>query len=316
MNRIKIGVLGCASIAERMMIPAIISSDNFDLRFVASRSNDKSQKFANKFKCDYVVGYENLLEQDLDAIYIPLPTGMHYQWIMKSLEAGKHVIAEKSLATNYQEVRDIIDLARKKNLCVHENFMFQYHSQIKFVKDKLPEIGQIKLLRSSFGFPKFAEQSNFRYNKLLGGGALLDAGAYTIKASQIFLGLDQTLDYAYLNNEGSDVDFQGSIVLRNKDNITSQLAFGFDNFYQNKIEIWGNLGKITMNRAFTAGPGVNPIVMIEKQGSSTEYQLSADNHFIKSLEVFAKAINYRNYSERENILNQARLINEVVNWRK
>lgn len=316
MQRLKIGIMGCASIAERLMVPAIISSKMWDLKVVASRSKEKGQDFASKFNCDYVVGYDKLLEQDIDAIYIPLPTGMHYEWIMRSLEAGKHVIAEKSIATNYNEVSNIIDLARKKDLCVHENFMFQYHSQIEFVKNKLFEIGSIKLFRSSFGFPRFAEKSNFRYKKDLGGGALLDAGAYTIKASQVFLGLDQSMEYAFLNKEENEVDFQGSIVLKNGANITSQLAFGFDNFYQNKIEIWGKSGKITMNRAFTAGPGVIPLVILEKQGITTEYQLSVDNHFIKSLEEFANAIYKNNFSEREDILNQARLIDKVINYGK
>lgn len=315
MNRIKIGVLGCASIAERMMIPAILSSDSFELIAVASRTHDKGRAFADKFKCDFVVGYENLLNLDIDAVYIPLPTGMHFEWIIKALNAGMHVIAEKSIATKFSEVQTIVDLAGAKNLCIHENFMFQYHSQIDFVKCKLVEIGDIKLFRSSFGFPKFSDKVNFRYNKNLGGGALLDAGAYTIKASQLFLGLDQKVEYAYLNFEGNEVDFQGSAILRNTDNIISQLAFGFDNFYQNKIEIWGKLGKITMNRAYTAGPGFMPTILLEKQGVNTEYQLPADNHFIKSLEVFTKSINEKYFAESKNLLNQSRLINEVVNWR-
>lgn len=311
MNKIKIGVLGCASIAERMMIPAILNSECFQLVAVASRTEDKGKRFACKFKCDFVVGYENLLNLDIDAVYIPLPTGLHYEWIMKSLEAGKHIFTEKSIATSLSEVTDIIKLADIKELCVHENFMFQYHSQIDFVKNKLAEIGNIKLFRSSFGFPKFSEESNFRYNKEFGGGVLLDAGAYTIKANQLFLGLEQVVDYACLNNEGTDVDFQGSVILRNRDNVISQLAFGFDNFYQNMIEIWGKTGKITMNRAFTAGPGILPTVVLEKQGVVTEFQLPADNHFIKSLEVFAKAIKNNKFTERENILNQARLLEKV-----
>lgn len=316
MDKIKIGVLGCANIAERMMIPAILNSEHFELVAVASRTEDKGRKFALQFQCDFVVGYDKLLELDIDAVYIPLPTGLHYEWIMKSLKAGKHVIAEKSIATNLQEVEDIIELAKIKRLCVHENFMFQYHSQIDFVKVKLAEIRKLKLFRSSFGFPKFSERSNFRYNKKLGGGVLLDAGAYTIKASQLFLGLEQEVDFAYLNNEGNEVDFQGSVILRNKDNIISQLAFGFDNFYQNKIELWGHSGKITMNRAFTAGPGFMPTILLEKQGVTAEYQLPVDNHFIKSVAIFAKNIKENNFIEHEKILKQAILLDKVKRYGK
>ena len=87
-----IGVLGCANIAMRSVIPAIKSIPDFNLIAVASRSIEKANEYADKFQCEAVVGYDNLISRkDIDALYVPLPTGMHLEYVIKALENGKHV---------------------------------------------------------------------------------------------------------------------------------------------------------------------------------------------------------------------------------
>lgn len=297
-NKIRIGVLGCADIANRLVIPNMVQTGMYSIVAVASRSVEKATEFSIKFNCDPVVGYENLISrEDIDAIYIPLPTGMHYEWIINSLKAGKHVLSEKSLAVDINEASSIIALAREKQLCVFENFMFVFHSQFDFIKQQIKQdaIGDICLLRSSFGFPPFNIDSNIRYKKELGGGALLDAGAYTIMAVHFLLGQNQQVLASSLANGKWEVDFQGSAMLKNEAGIISQVAFGFDNFYQNNIELWGTKGKMTIDRAFTAGPGFMPKVIIETQNNRSECILPADNHFQKLLIKFAKCITTKQY---------------------
>jgi predicted dehydrogenase len=315
MRKIKIGILGCANIAKRMIIPNLLKTGKFEIVAFGSRAIDKATEYSNLFGGMPVEGYDKLLEiKEIEAIYIPLPTGMHYEWIMKCLNKYKHVFSEKSIATNYKEVSNIIEIAKKNNLCVFENFMFPFHSQIEFIKNKINnnEVGEIRLLKSSFGFPIFNKDNNIRYKKQLGGGSLLDAGAYTLLASQVFLGQKQKVISSCLNNLENDVDFLGSISLLNENNIVSQLSFGFDNFYQNNIEIWGSKGKIIANRAFTAGPGHMPNVVIEKHGEINSYQLPTDNHFIKILNEFYFSIIQSNYSYQFNqILSQAKLLSEA-----
>jgi predicted dehydrogenase len=314
-EKIKIGILGCASIARRLVIPNMMNTGLFNVVAVSSRTEEKAKKFSRLFSCEAILGYENLIKrEEIDAVYIPLPTGMHYEWIIKSLNSGKHIFAEKSIACTYDETKDILETAKEKNLCVFENFMFPYHSQYQFIESQVNnnEIGDIKLLRSSFGFPAFDNDNNIRYKKNLGGGALLDAGAYTLKASQLLLGLEQTVIAASLENDNKEVDFHGSAMLQNKNNIISQLAFGFNNYYQNNIELWGSKGKLITHRAFTAGPGFTPTVTIENQGRTTQYSLPADNHFKKILEAFYQAIKSNNYSiQYEQILNQSNLLTQV-----
>lgn len=315
MDKIKIGVLGCADIAMRLLVPNMLASEKYDVIAFASRTIERAKVFSQEFGGRAIEGYENLLKLDsIEAIYIPLPTGLHFKWIVKSLQAGKHVFCEKSLTENTDETEYIIKLAKERQLVVMENFMFPLHSQIGYVKSKLEEgiIGDLKLMRSAFGFPPFNIDSNIRYKKDLGGGALLDAGAYTLMAAQLFLGNQLNILSAFLDNEGQEVDFQGSIHLVNKKGVSAQLAFGFDNFYQNNIELWGSKGKLIIDRAFTAGPGFSPKIIVEKQGRMDSIELPEDNHFVKILNKFYNAVKTGNFSvDFKTISSQSKFITKV-----
>ena len=130
MNQINIGILGCATFADRLVIPAINSSDNFNLVAIASRSYKKAKSFASKFGCEAIDGYQGLIDRDdIDAVYIPLPIGLHQEWVISCLENGKHVLCEKSLAPDYRTVKAMVDTARRRSLVLIENFMFAFHSQ-------------------------------------------------------------------------------------------------------------------------------------------------------------------------------------------
>ena len=98
---IRIGVMGCANIARRSVIPAILAVPDLRLAGIASRTPDKGREFARQFGCDFLGGYPDLLDRpDVDAIYMPLPPGLHAEWAAKALLAGKHLLIEKSLATS------------------------------------------------------------------------------------------------------------------------------------------------------------------------------------------------------------------------
>jgi len=316
-KKISIGVLGCANIAQRYIIPSICESNSFQLVGVASRSEEKADFFASTFNTKAFYNYESLLELDLDAVYIPLPNGLHYEWIKKALKKNIHVLVEKSLACNFSEVQELNLLAKQNGLVLMENFQFRFHKQLKFIKDEIEQgkIGEVKLLRSSFGFPPFQDKENIRYQKSIGGGALLDAGAYTIKISQIFLGSEIYIEGASLDKPfNKEVDISGSAYIKHKNShVTAQIAFGFDHFYQNLLEIWGSKGKLTASRIFTAGPGIKAMVRLESSdGYDNLYELE-DDHFNNMLNHFSELIHTGNGldSEYSQNVNQARLIGEI-----
>jgi len=317
MKQLRIGIIGCADIAQRMMIPAINQLEQLRLVAVAGRSREKTKSFAKRFDCEAVVGYDGLLERDdIDAVYIPLPPGVHFLWTMKALAAGKHCLVEKPLGCNFAETSEMVECARRNHLALFENYMFVYHSQHQWVRAKLDngEIGDIRSIRSSFGFPPLAAD-NFRYDKALGGGVLGDAGGYPLKACQLLLGADQLLSVkgaALKMGAQTGVDMEGGAFLVSPSGVHAQVSFGFDNFYQCNYEIWGSKGKITAHRAFTAGPGFKPMVTLERQDEYREMQLPADNHFAAILKVFHRAVIERDFETQYNeISRQARLVEEV-----
>ena len=117
-RKINIVVLGCANIAERFIMPSLKElSDNFNLVGIASRAKVKADEFANRFETQAYYSYKSILEHDeLDAVYIPLPNSLHYEWIKKSLEKNLHVLVEKSMSCNYDEVLELNNIAKEKNL--------------------------------------------------------------------------------------------------------------------------------------------------------------------------------------------------------
>lgn len=316
---IRIGVLGCANIALKAIIPAIIeNSDRFQLSGIASRDYEKAKTCSQKYNVKIFDDYQNLIDSnEIDAIYIPLPNSLHFEWVEKSLQKGLHVIVEKSLACSLEDVKYLNELAKNKNLVLFENFQFRFHSQLKYIKSILSEgkIGELRCLRASFGFPPFDDKDNIRYKKELGGGALFDAGAYPIKISQIFLGYDLNVKAANLKyDETLGVDIWGGAYITQKNtNLFSEIAFGFDNFYQCSVELWGSKGKIFTNRIFTAGPNVNPEIILETKDGVEKITLLKDNHFLNMLEHFYMLVTQANDVEEEYFqnINQARLLHEL-----
>ena len=295
---LNIGILGAASIAQRSILPALASlSDQFQIAGVGSRSRGTAQPIAAQYECKAFGSYDALLQEEaIDAVYIPLPNGLHYEWVMNALHAGKHVLCEKSLGCTQREVAEMIDVARVRNLALIENFQFRFHRQLRALQRLVgleggvkSSIGDIRTIRCSFGFPPFPDQDNIRYQKKLGGGALLDAGAYTIKVATLLLGTNVKVSTASLIAEDTfGVDIHGSGCLINPDTgITAHIAFGFDHYYQCGVEIWGAKGRLRTNRLFTARADMNPVFEIETADHGLEkHSIAKDDHFVNMLRHF------------------------------
>ncbi len=310
--------MGCAAIAKRSLAPAFVAHPLFQLTAIASRTVDKAAEFAGQYgarPCSYD---ELVVTDDVDLLYCPLPTGLHAEWVAKCLSSGKHVLCEKSLASTYEEVKRLVELARVRNLLLMESFQFRFHAQNLHVKKLLSDcaIGHLRQVVVRFGIPPFPEgTANIRYSKELGGGALLDNGAYTLKAASYLLGHDLTVLAAMSDvnrpdkdGVGDDVDLTGSIMLRTTDGVSVQTAYGFSHFYQNGYEIWGKDGKITTTRAFTARSDFAAPVILETRAGRTE-QTFRDDHFANLLTHVAGRIADGMFEDeyRQNLL-QARLI--------
>lgn len=290
---LRMGIMGCSDFAARTMISAMRGVPGMHLTAVASRTAAKATDYARRFDCDADVGYDRLLaREDVDCIYIALPTGLHPEWVARSLEAGKHVLVEKSFAPDFPSTRDLVALARRRNLFVTENFSFHYHLQYRWAREQIANgvLGEVHLFRSNFSFPPLAP-GNFRYDASLGGGALLDAGAYMVKASRLFFGDDIRLIGASLRYDAAlGIDIEGTAVFSSKQGAIAQVAFGFRSFYQCNWEFLGPLGRLVVERAYTAPPTQTPVVRIERPNRRDEITLPSDHHYRNKLVDVVRAV--------------------------
>ncbi|MEQ9414848.1 MAG: Gfo/Idh/MocA family oxidoreductase [Cyclobacteriaceae bacterium] len=317
MAKVKIGVMGCATIAKRSVIPAIKHLNNdFELVAVSSRTKEKVEAMAIEFGCAAVVGYENLLRENIDAVYIPLPTGLHEEWVNKSLLAGKHVYAEKSIALTFQSAMGMVENARKHNLALMEGYMFLYHSQHDQVKSIIQagEIGEIRSFRSAFGFPPLA-QDNFRYDHKIGGGVVFDAAGYAIRAVHHFLGYDFEVVASSLSFDPvHKTHVYGDALLKNKTGLGAHVSFGFDNFYQCNYEFWGSKGRLVAERAFTPGPDFQPSLLLENEKGRQVLLAEKCNHFVGAMREFSRIIKSSSdrYIHYNQITTQSRALDQII----
>lgn len=326
----RIGIICPSEIAFRRFLPALKEASCFEYAGVAIASKDefvgatdeilakeraKAQTFVDGYGGKIYEGYKKLIHSDdVDAIYLPLPPGLHYKWAKEALSADKHILCEKPCTTALATTEDLMNDAEAKDLAAHENYMFAFHEQLEAINDivKSGEIGDVRLYRISFGFPMRA-QNDFRYNKALGGGALLDCGGYTFKYASMLLGPTAKMKYAQSNNiDGFNVDMYGSAALVNDGGVTAQVAFGMDHNYKCELEVWGSKGTIYTNRILTAPAGFVPEVIIRKGNEEEKRILPADDAFKKSILHFNKCIEdaEARKANYETLLRQARLVEQ------
>lgn len=309
MKKIKIGVLCPSEIAFRRFMPALQKNDNFEFAGISYASSEewtgtlseeliqteqiKAQNFIDSYGGILFHSYSELLDSmEIDAVYIPLPPALHFKWAKKALENGKHVLLEKPFTTSLYDTNTLIEIAEAKKLAIHENYMFEYHSQIEWIKSMLADgiIGDVRLIRIDFGFP-FRGANDFRYNKSLGGGALFDCGGYTLKLVGMFLGKSAHIIASRLNyKEGFEVNIYGSAVLVNADGLTAQVSFGMDNDYRCNLDIWGSTGSLFTDRILTAPVDFEPTVIIKNNKGEQKFILPSDDTFYKSIEFFGGCI--------------------------
>lgn len=331
MEKIKIGILGPSEIASRRFVPALKKLESFEYIGLAQATEreysgnggdeipagrfEKASRFIETHGGKLFKGYENLLSSDeINSVYIPLPPALHFKWAKKALENGKNVLLEKPFTTSLPDTEQLLKIAKEKDLAMHENYMFAYHSQLEWIKQKLSEgvVGDIRLIRIDFGFP-FRGSDDFRYNKALGGGALLDCGGYTLKLASMFLGESARIAASQLNSkDGFETDIYGSATLVNADGLTAQVSFGMDNDYRCNLDIWGSTGSLFTGRILTAPDGFEPTVIIKNSKGEQTFTLPADDTFRKSIEFFGECVKNENIrtANYKSIRKQSELVNK------
>ncbi|MDF2841816.1 MAG: gfo/Idh/MocA family oxidoreductase [Herbinix sp.] len=293
MKTIKFGIIGAADIAYRRFLPALTNNGNCEYIGVASKSGKRVLQFKKDFGGIIYHSYEELLhDTNIDAVYIPLVPSLHYEWSKKAIEAGKHVFLEKPATINAYQTKNLVEYARLKGVAIYENFAFTLHNQILIIKQLLQNkaVGDIRKIYIKFGYPRRLE-ADFRYNRELGGGALLDCGVYTLKLTRFLLGENCEVTYSKLYyDEKSNVDLYGSATFQNNKSQIADVSFGIDMEYQCSLEIWGSNGIIRAPRIFTAPADYYVNLILIRNNVEKIIPAGISNQFYKAIEYFINCI--------------------------
>lgn len=183
MDRVRIGTLGAARITPMALVRPARAVDDVEVVAVAARNQDRAKKFAAKQGIPKVhASYDDLIaDPDIDAIYNPLPNALHAEWTIKALEAGKHVLCEKPFTSNAAEAREVAVVANRSGLVLMEAFHWRYHPLAHRIREIIEsgEIGEVQHVEAALCFP-LVLLGDIRWKWDLAGGALMDAGCYTV----------------------------------------------------------------------------------------------------------------------------------------
>jgi predicted dehydrogenase len=294
MEKIKWGILGCANIARKAVIPGILGAENSELYAVASRSKEKAADFAEEFgAAKFYDDYDQLLaDQEIDAVYIPLPNGLHKEWTIKAAAAGKHILCEKPLSgKNKSEAEEMFAAAQKNKVKLMEAFMYRFQPFVIKLKQMIEEgiIGEIKEIKSNFAFDISDREGDIRLNADLDGGALNDIGCYTVNISRYLMGAVPTKVANFFQKEtAAGVDLSGSAVLNFEDGRFASLYYSINSYNEQDLEVIGTEGIIRISGFFSKLE--DNYFLLDKEGKVEKISVETGPHYQLELEAFAEAV--------------------------
>lgn len=313
-NKIRFGIIGCSRIAQSSTIPAILQSEFAELEMIGSSSEEKAKKFAEEFNCKKFGSYYEVLENnEVDAVYISVPIGLHEEWTIKAAKSGKHILCEKSSSSSYESAKRMVACSKQNNVRIMEGFMFRFHPSHRKVHELINSgyLGTIFSFYGQYGFPPIPHE-DIRFKKELGGGVLNDAGCYPICASRIIFGKEPIGVTCHLTIDSeSGVDTKATIFLKYGDQKFANMVVGYDLFYQSMYSIWGSEGFLRLSRAYNIPPDMKASLIVNSPIKNQEILIKSHNHFKLMIDNFVKEIIHPTsaaFNFEDDLLKQAKVM--------
>ncbi|MGM0877567.1 MAG: Gfo/Idh/MocA family protein [Bacillota bacterium] len=296
MKKIRWGILGCAGIAKRSVIPGIQQSETGEVTAIASRGLDKAKQTAEQLNIPMAYGsYEELLaDPTIDAVYIPLPNHLHKEWTIRAAEAGKHVLCEKPLSINASDAEEMVEACKKAGVVFAEAFMYRYHPRYTMIRDmiKSGEIGELRGIHGTFTFNNAKDMGNVRYKQEWGGGSLYDVGVYPISAARMLLDQEPhaATVHAFFSEEHGDVDMMASGILEFDHGLALTFDCGMWAAFRNVLEIVGTEGRIEVPTAFVANQDEQDNIFVFTKDGHREVEVPRLNQYSLQADAVGRSI--------------------------
>lgn len=298
-HTIRWGVLGCAGIAVKAVIPAIQSSRLGRVAAIASRDLRKAEETAAAFGIPKPYGsYEALLaDPEIDAIYNPLPNHLHVPLTIKALENGKPVLCEKPIALDAAEAMTLAAAQKSAGLPVAEAFMVRHHPQWKKALALVAQgrLGEVRAIQTIFSY-YLEDPENVRNQVDIGGGGLFDVGCYAINTARFLFGAEPLRAIALMDRDpvfGTDRLTSGLLAFPGG----RQLAFtcATQLSLTQKVTILGTRGRIEIPIPFNAPTDAATVIMVDDGrdlvgGGREEIAIEPIDQYRQQADAFAAAI--------------------------
>lgn len=293
MKPLQIGILGVSGhLMQRIMLP-LSQTDQVEVVAIGSRQLSKASQAARDWGIPKACGsYEEVLAlEEVEAVYIPLPNHLHLQWMMKAIDAGKHIICEKPLTLNTDELMSLMDYAEGRGVQIMEAFMYGFHPKWTAVKEliKVHDIGEVKAIHTVFAYSN-SDPKNIRNIRDYGGGSLFDIGCYAISSARFIMGRSPNRVMA-LNQYSEDfgTDILSSAILDFGD---ARCMFTVSTAMHpvQEVKIYGTSGTIEVPIPFNMPYDTKGTIKVTTGLCERTIEFEPVNQYALMFNAFAKAI--------------------------
>ena len=308
----RLGLLSTANI-NRAILAGAAKTDRVDVVAVASRDAQRAETYAAEHGIATAHGsYETLLaDPDVEAVYISLPNGMHHEWTMQALAAGKHVLCEKPYTRHPGEAEEAFDAADAAGLVLAEAFMYRHHPQTAAVARLVADgaVGRLCAVKATFTFP-LHDLSDVRALPELDGGALMDVGCYCVSGIRLLAGEPEHVRGEQVTGTtGIDMAFHGT--LRCADDVVGQFEASFRSPQRQSLEAVGETGVLVVEAPWRLDWGGS--LTLRRDGETEVVEVEGADSYTRELENLADAIESRAPAllGRADAVGQARVIDAL-----
>jgi D-xylose 1-dehydrogenase (NADP+, D-xylono-1,5-lactone-forming) len=303
----RLGILSTARI-NRLLLAGARESDRVEVTAVASRDAARAEAYAREHGIERThESYDALLaDEDVDAVYVPLPNSLHVEWSIRALEAGKHVLCEKPLSRRPADVERAFDVAERAGLVLTEAFMYRHNPQTARLKALVDsgEIGELRVIRAAFSFT-ITDGTNIRLAADLDGGALMDVGCYCVSGARLLGGEPKRVYGVSVEERGVDSSFAGTLELAG--GVVAQFDCSLRLPVRDELEAVGTEGSVFLDDPWHCR---RPVIELRREGEVRELKLEPVDSYRLELENLADAIagEAEPLLGRDDALGQARAI--------
>lgn len=288
-DKLKWGILSTGNIA-RQFASGLKKSKTGTLAAVGSRSIDSATEFTGKHGGKPYGSYDEVLaDPSVDAVYIALPHHMHFEWTIRTAQAGKAILCEKPFTLNAFEAQRALNEVRTRKVFFMEAFMYRCHPQTLKAKELVSEgaIGTPLMVNAEFGFAASKDWNNFRADGSIGGGGLMDVGTYCVSFSRLMAGEEpETSHYvAVINDRGYDETGAGCMFFPG--GMIAHFGTGVHVNLSNDATVYGSDGLLHIPNPWKCAQGG---MSLQKGGKVVEtFDLKTTNDELYALEADAVA---------------------------